>query len=196
MLRGVIFDLDGTLVDSQLDFDAIRSEMALSDGEPILESIDAMPPGPQKDDCLKVLYRHERRGAELATLMPGAGEFLAQLERLELLRGLLTRNSRASTDTVLSRLSLQFSSVLTREQAPIKPSPAGLLAICEAWQVSVDDVLFFGDFHFDLQAGRNAGIRTVLYAPGKLPGYSEQADFVIRDFSEALPLVLSMSKTG
>jgi len=39
MIRGIIFDLDGTLADSQLDFDAMRREMELPLGLPILEAL-------------------------------------------------------------------------------------------------------------------------------------------------------------
>lgn len=43
MPRGVIFDLDGTLVDSGLDFDSMRREMGLDPGTPILESLATLP---------------------------------------------------------------------------------------------------------------------------------------------------------
>jgi len=43
-LKLVIFDLDGTLLDSPLDFDAIRCEIGLPDGQPILEALEGLPP--------------------------------------------------------------------------------------------------------------------------------------------------------
>ncbi len=43
IVRGVIFDLDGTLVDSGLDFDLMRREMGLPPGKPLLESFDLLP---------------------------------------------------------------------------------------------------------------------------------------------------------
>ena len=43
MLRGLIFDLDNTLVDSRLNFDAMRREMDLPAGLPILEAIERLP---------------------------------------------------------------------------------------------------------------------------------------------------------
>ncbi|HTI50027.1 MAG TPA: HAD family hydrolase, partial [Planctomycetaceae bacterium] len=164
-LRGVIFDLDDTLIDSRLDFAAMRREMGFAPGQLILEGIAALPPGPQREACLAVLHEHERRGAESATMINGARELLAELSQRGLPQAILTRNSRAMTDLALSRLALEFSQVLTREDAPPKPDPAGLLRICRSWDVSVDEVIFVGDFHFDLLAGRAAGISTVLYAP-------------------------------
>ena len=58
--RLVAFDLDGTLVDSRLDFNAIRSEMGLMDDELILEAVDSMPAGERRNQCVEVLKRISR----------------------------------------------------------------------------------------------------------------------------------------
>jgi len=183
-IRGIIFDLDGTLVDSQLDFDQIRRDLHLSSGTPILEAVEAMPAGRHKDRSLAILREHEMRGARRATLMPGAAEFLADTKDRGIEQGLLTRNSRESTQLVLDRLGLNFSQVVTRDDAPVKPEPDGLLQISAAWRISVDEILFVGDYLFDLEAGRRAGIRTVLYLRDGTPEYADIADFTIRNFAE------------
>jgi HAD superfamily hydrolase (TIGR01509 family) len=184
LLQGMIFDLDGTLVDSQLDFPAIRRDLALPAGLPILESLAAIPEGPEKDILRAKLRVHERRGAECATLFPGVAEALAFLRTLGIPTGVLTRNSRESTTIVLERLGLSFSQVLTREDAPPKPDPTGLLHICREWGLPPEQAAFCGDYVFDLQAGRAAGMTTVLYAPGELPAFASQADHVLRCFTE------------
>ena len=191
-LCGVIFDLDGTLVDSGLDFDAIRADLNLSSGKPILEALDEMPKGTHQEECWRILHDHEMLGAKRAVLMPGVSEFLGELFERNIATGILTRNSRKSTMAVLERFSLGFSQVKTRNEVPPKPDPTGLLEICDMWNVSVDEVLFFGDFLFDLQAGQNAGIRTVLFAPDGLPEYAHQADFTIQDFAEASSLIAGL----
>lgn len=188
-VRGVIFDLDGTLVDSRLDFDAMRREMGFARGQPILETIATLSQGAERERCLEILHEHERRGAHAATLMPGARELLDELSARGLPQAILTRNSRAMTDLALSRLALSFSQVLTREDAPPKPHPGGLHMICSQWELSPTDVLFVGDFHFDLVAGRAAGIRTVLYAPDDLPDYAHEADELARSLVEILQFV-------
>ena len=75
MIRGIVFDMDGTLVDSRLDFDAMRREMELPTGMPILEALTRLPP-PHAARCRAILDRHEWAGHERATLLPGVTELL------------------------------------------------------------------------------------------------------------------------
>lgn len=184
-IRGIIFDLDGTLVDSHLDFEAIRREMCLPSQTPILEALMRAPQGPELERMHAVLRAHELRSAHRATLFEGVAEFLDWMDQRRLPRAILTRNSRECTEIVISRLELQFSCVLTREDAPPKPDPAGLLAICDQWRLPPAEVVFCGDYLFDLQAGRRAGMRTILFAPGDLPEFADQADLVLREFHSA-----------
>jgi phosphoglycolate phosphatase-like HAD superfamily hydrolase len=71
---------------------------------------------------------------------------------------------------------------VAREDAPPKPDPAGLHAIRARWDAATDDVLYVGDYLFDLEAGRNAGIRTLLYAPVP-PDFAHAAEHVIDELS-------------
>lgn len=182
--QGMIFDLDGTLVDSALDFAAIRRDMGLLPGLPILEALAEVPEGAEKRRMLAVLAEHEAQGAERATLFPGVRAALELLHQQDIPTGILTRNSRGTTERVLQRLDLQFETVLTREDAPPKPDPTGLLMICERWQLAPAVVPFCGDYRFDLEAGRRAGMRTVLYAPQELPDYHALADDVLTCFTK------------
>ena len=50
-IRGVIFDLDGTLIDSGLDFEQMRREMEFAPGRWILETIALLEEGPRKERC-------------------------------------------------------------------------------------------------------------------------------------------------
>ncbi len=182
-VRGMVFDLDGTLIDSALDFDLIRHDMGLPRGRPILEALADVPEGADKDRMQEVLRAHELAGSDRATLFPGVGETLAFLREAGIPTGILTRNSRESTDRVLNRLRLRFDQVLTREDAPPKPDPTGLITMCERWRLSPVTVPFCGDYRFDLEAGRAAGMPTVLYAPAVIPDYAPLADHVLSCFT-------------
>ena len=71
----LVFDLDGTLVDSGLDFDAMRVEMELPAATSILEAIEGMNE-PRATHCRAILAQHEQRGVERSRLMHGVTELL------------------------------------------------------------------------------------------------------------------------
>ena len=182
--RGVIFDMDGTLVDSALDFAAMRREMGLPDGVPILEGLLELSQS-QRVAAHKVLDRHEAEGVRKARMMPGAAELLADLRVHGLKLGLLTRNSTAVTRATMERVDLSLDVVVTRDDGPRKPDPAGVLSICEQWQIPPAEVVMIGDFRFDIEAGRRAGARTVLFTEGRDPAefaWADEADLCVRSF--------------
>jgi HAD superfamily hydrolase (TIGR01549 family) len=177
--RGVIFDLDGTLVDSGLDFDQMRREMGLPQGQPILEAISYLP----ADDsarCWQVLERHEQEGAARAVPMPHVESLLSLLAELGLRRAVLTRNSREAAQKCLLHLQTPFDLLLGREDAPPKPDPRGIWMICRDWGLPPAEVAMIGDYRFDLEAARRAGARAVLYCAGRT--LEERADFPAPDY--------------
>ena len=78
MLRCVIFDLDNTLVDSDLDFAAIKAEIGTD--QPILEYRAAAGEAEQRR-VDAILDRHERRAAATCNLCDGAREMQVANER-------------------------------------------------------------------------------------------------------------------
>jgi phosphoglycolate phosphatase len=185
--RGVIFDLDGTLVDSGLDFNLMRREMDLPPGQPILEAISHLPDAASAR-CWQILERHEREGAERATPMPHADQILALLAKLGLRRAVLTRNSRAAALMCLSRLDTPLDPLLAREDAPPKPDPLGIWKICESWGLPPNEVAMVGDYRFDLEAAGRAGSRAVLYTYGQTSedwADFPEADYLLHSFAAA-----------
>jgi HAD superfamily hydrolase (TIGR01509 family) len=184
-VRGVIFDMDGTLVESALDFDRIRAEARVPEGEPILEFLEGAAE-PDRRRVLEVLHRHERRAASESRLRDGVGEVLDELSRRGLRTALLTRNSADSVRTVLERFGLRLDCWVSRETARPKPSPEPVLAIAARLGLAPEEMLMVGDYVFDVQAGRAAGARTAfLRVAGGIETPAE-ADLVIHDLRELL----------
>lgn len=183
----VIFDFDGTLTLPYLNFDAIRDEIGVKG--PILEAIETLE-GDDRSRAFEILHRHEWEAAHNAELREGAAEVLIECRRRGFAVGILTRNARPMVEHVLARFDLRVESLRTREDGPIKPAPDGVLAVCEHLGVAPQTSWMVGDYLFDILAGKRAGTRTALLIDGsEKPHYAHEADFVIRELPELLPIV-------
>ncbi|MEE9295623.1 MAG: HAD family hydrolase [Phycisphaerae bacterium] len=189
MPRAVIFDLDGTLTLGGLDFDMIRAQIGLYD-EPILEALEGMDPG-RRAAAETVLYDHERTAAETALPRDGAAETIVDLRRRGFAVGILTRNARQWARITLDRLGIEVDALRCREDGAIKPDPAGLLDLCARFNAAPAASWMVGDYLFDIESGRRAGLRTVLVVDDEPPYYANRADFVIRSLPAILELVAS-----
>ena len=129
--RAVIFDLDGTLTEPVLDFDAIRAEIGLQTGRPILEELEGYGPA-ERARAEAIMVRHEREAIARATLSDGCADLLGHLGELEIPMAILTRNVREVVETFARTFAFRFHAVYTREDGPPKPSPAGVLSLCES----------------------------------------------------------------
>jgi len=186
MLRCVIFDLDNTIVDSDLDFAAIRAEIG-TEG-PILEYRAAAGEA-EKQRVDEILDRHERRAAETCTLSDGAVELLSFLRARGIRTALLTRNSRQSVNTVLARHKLQFDFIVSREDSAPKPSPEPIFLICERFGVRPGESLVIGDYLYDVQTGQAAGARTILVQGPHRHSFEAQPDYEVASLHEARAII-------
>src|SRR5687767_13849872 len=112
--RAVIFDLDGTLTEPLLDFDAMRTEIGLLPGVPILEQLERAEPAARARGEA-ILRRHEDEAIERAVLSDGCRELLALLRARGVPHGILTRNTRQAVARFCERFDLPFDGVYTRE---------------------------------------------------------------------------------
>jgi HAD superfamily hydrolase (TIGR01509 family) len=181
-VRGILFDMDGVVVRQRLDFLAVKQEIFGSTHGFILERMDELSP-PERRRAEAILDRHETVAALTAEPMDGILPFLAWMEASGLKRGLVTRNSRKSVELVLDRLGIGFDAVVTREDAPPKPAPDPVWAACRGMGLQPSEVVFVGDFEFDMLSGRRAGVWTVLLRSGTTTT-SEHADLGVDSFAE------------
>jgi HAD superfamily hydrolase (TIGR01509 family) len=189
--RAVIFDLDGTLTEPILDFDAIRAEIGLPERVPILEQLDALSAA-DRARAEGIMLRHEREAIARATLADGCADLLGHLRGSGVPMAILTRNVREVVDAFARMFAFSFHAIYTREDGPPKPSPAGALSLCQAMGVAPAQTLAVGDYKYDVIAGRDAGCRTALVSPVALSarelGEWGSPDLVVRSLRELLPL--------
>jgi HAD superfamily hydrolase (TIGR01549 family) len=187
----VIFDMDGTLTEELLDFDAIRREIGVPAGVGILEYISHLPAA-QKGIAQDILHRHEIAAAEACVLHEGAAEVLTALKRSAIRTALLTRNSSACASSVLARHQLTLDFVATRENLPHKPHADSILNITRHFRILPEQTLMVGDYLYDLQAAKNAGVDAALVClkPGPLPEFASMAKYVVRSLKDLVGLAV------
>ncbi|TNF27114.1 MAG: HAD family hydrolase [Deltaproteobacteria bacterium] len=184
-----IFDMDGTLVDSALDFDAMRQELGFPKDAPILEHIEILDLEEQ-ERAFEIVNRHEHEGALRAVAMPGIEKLLEGLSEHGKQLALLTRNSKVVTETTLAKFNWKFDLVLTRDCITLqKPHPQGLLKICEELNIETKNACYIGDFKFDLEAATNAKMLGILYDRSGNCEFKELADMVYQSHLDLLNML-------
>jgi phosphoglycolate phosphatase len=209
----IIFDLDGTLVDSGEDIARSVNELLGRGGRP------ALPHEQVKsyigDGVRKLLERslgdaeaaeiaraeklylsiYRRRLLETTRPYPGVVPALEALHR-ELPLAVLTNKPVRESLLVLEGLHLMryFRSLYGGDSfAAKKPDPIGVRFLREEIEASAEETLFVGDSTIDSRTARNAGVRFCLFRGGLGPWNpaDEPPDIVVDDLRELLPLVHS-----
>jgi HAD superfamily hydrolase (TIGR01549 family) len=189
-IKAVIFDLDGTITQPFIDFDAMHREMGYSpDAGPILELMKKMT-RQQRAEAERILFAHEEKAAAESILNSGAKETLTELRRRGILIGILTRNKRDNAFAVAKKHGLKFDAVVGREEGPVKPDAFGVLHLCEQFAIIPQESLVVGDYLFDLLCARSAdAIAVLLKNHHKADEFAKHADFVIENIADILKII-------
>lgn len=162
VLRGVVFDLDGTLtLPHAIDFARMKARIGVAPDADVLASIAGWEEERQRE-AMAIIEEEEVMALEHVQLQPGAQELVAHLDRHGLHLAILTRNGQHAVDHFAARFAHSFDTIVTREFKPCKPHPAPLLHICQQWGVRPQEVMMVGDFRDDLLCGNGAGAFTAL----------------------------------
>ncbi|MBN1507791.1 MAG: HAD family hydrolase [Sedimentisphaerales bacterium] len=189
-IRAVIFDLDGTITEPYLDFDAIREEIGVArESGPILEIMEKMSPE-QRQRAEAILHSHEDKALAASKLNVGVRETLDELRRRGIQIGILTRNRKCNAVAIGERHHVQFDAIVGREDGPVKPDAFGVRHLCQCFGVQSAESLLVGDYLHDLLCARAAGAVPVLLANHpRAPEFAPHADFVIENLREILQIV-------
>lgn len=196
-VKGIGFDLDGTIVDSKLDFKKMREDLGFPTSLPILEHLDTISSTKHRQDALDIINRHEEEGAKRATLIDGVAELLNFFKSMGLPTGILTRNSQKVAQASLERFDLKFDIILSRDTARAKPDPHGLTIMANRWNISTEEIAFFGDSSFDINTAINARSLPIFYSAssGEITheevGFNTDEVLVIQSYRELLNSILN-----
>ena len=182
-----IFDLDGTLTIAVHDFNAIREELGIPEGQPIIKTLESLPLKESRNKKKK-LQEIEEKLALNASPAPGVEKLLETLNSQNYFFGILTLNTRENAWITLKALGLSEyftkESVIRRWGAEPKPSPNGIKKLLNHWNVYANDALIVGDYLYDLQVGRAADIATVHVDPSGNFEWPELTDISVCSLNE------------
>jgi phosphoglycolate phosphatase-like HAD superfamily hydrolase len=209
ILRAALFDLDGTLIETHIDFHAMAQAM-----QDIAQQAGVAPDVFADQDILGIveasakeiaerngdgeefrrqafldLEQREVDGCAHPILLPGTDGLLRTLTDRNIKIGIVTRNCRRVSTELLERFALPYDVLLTRDDvARTKPNPQHLWEALHALECSPEAAVMVGDHWMDIQAGQRANVARTLGVLG-----SHDADWfapcppdvLVHDLSEA-----------
>lgn len=182
--QGVLFDLDGTLLDTAPDFIVVLNTMLTDRGRAPLPAEDIRAvvsngaralvalafggqPGEPEFEALNLELRdrYSRHLAVHTHLFPGLDDVLHRLESAGIPWGIVTNKPSQYTLPILDALALRArcASVVCPDQVTnTKPHPEPMFKAAEEMGVPAARCIYVGDHERDIAAGRNAGMATVI----------------------------------
>ncbi|KAI8625670.1 HAD-like protein [Xylariaceae sp. FL1651] len=135
-LRGIIFDVDGTLcLPQNYMFPQMRSILGIPASIDILDHIASLPTPAEREGAMDAIRGIEREAMASQIAQPGLTTLMSYLQAQGVRKAICTRNFEQPVAHLLSKflVGVEFSPIVTRDHRPPKPDPAGLLFIARSW---------------------------------------------------------------
>jgi len=217
-VRLVVFDCDGTLIDSQyMIVTAMTRAFESCDlaapppaaicrmvGLPLIEGIARLAPDATPETCMAISDAYRRAFARMRAegddhepLYPGALDVLDALEAAGWTLGLATGKGRQGLENSLRPHGIfeRFATIQTADDAPGKPDPAMLHQAMAEVGAEPQATVLVGDTTFDMEMAVRARVAGI----GVAWGYHQAAELrpagaraVVGEFAELVPLVLEL----
>ncbi|MCK4078378.1 HAD family hydrolase [Acinetobacter radioresistens] len=222
-MKAVLFDLDGTLIDTAADFIRIIQDMCRAENCEVVAAdlirtqvsegaramVKLVYPHLEVDDPVFLAHRQrflDLYGADIAVetdLFEGMYPLLDELEARGIPWGIVTNKPRGLSEALLATLNLtERCAVLVcpEDVTRTKPDPEPMYLAARQINLPAEQIIYVGDHPRDIEAGRNAGMYTILAAYGYLPLSHKdnltawQADCIVNDISELRQKVCQLLK--
>lgn len=224
-IKAVIFDLDGTIVDFNLDYKASRAEIIQflrEKGFPqsifsvndnlfeILNKAEIFLKNHHKEkqvekikkSIFSIAEKYEMEAARTTSLIPGIRETLKALRKMKLKLALFTVNGKNSVNHTLGTFNLKryFDAVIPRDAVlMVKPNPIHLKTALNALKVKPKEAIVVGDSTWDMKSARALKV----FAVGTTTGIASSheltnagANCLISSPTDIITLVEQLNKSG
>ncbi len=211
----VLFDLDGTLLDTAADFVGVlhtqcmrhgikppeeqRIRNTVSDGARALVTLafNRAETHPEAEDLRQELLDIYEQQLGLHTeLFGGMQGVLNQIGELGIPWGVVTNKPRRFAQPLMEHMKLSPKMavlVCPDDVVNTKPDPEPMFKAAEAMGVAANNCIYVGDHHRDIDAGKNAGMTTVAAAYGYVENHAAAeawlADHLISAAGELTPII-------
>ena len=221
-MKAVLFDLDGTLIDTAGDFIRIIQSMCREENRGVVDAalirtqvsegaramVKLVYPELEVDDPIFLAHRQrflDLYGADIAVdtdLFEGMYPLLESLEAKHIPWGIVTNKPRDLSEALLKALNLtERCAVLVcpEDVSKTKPDPEPMYLAAKQLNIAPSEIIYVGDHPRDIDAGRNANMYTILAAYGYLPlPYKDDltawhADCIVNNVSELDQLLYTMT---
>lgn len=207
MIHAVLFDVDGTLLDtSEFIFQAFesallphnvpldRKELGKLMGKGLQEIYTILAPAIESSILIAAHRDFQKKNLHLAQPFPGVIETLQALKKKQMKLAAVTTRSKVTSIVSLEQASIYnyFDIVISGEDAEhIKPHPAPVLKAIDMLGVDASEAIMVGDTYADVEAGKAAGTKTVGVSYG-FHGSAVAAnnpDYLIHSLKELLSII-------
>lgn len=214
MIKAVLFDLDGTLINTNeliiesfqhamkehLNKEISREEVVMTFGEPLRYAMLRYDEE-NVDEMLRIFRSHnENRHDVLAKEFEGVYHGIKSLKEMGIKIALVTSKRKKMTERGLRLVQVYnfMDAIVTPEDTEThKPSGEPALKACEILQVDPDETIFVGDSHNDILCGKDAGCYTCLVSYTALPlgeMMSYEPDFIIDSIVELIDICKNINE--
>jgi HAD superfamily hydrolase (TIGR01549 family) len=165
LLRGVIFDMDGTITVPYINWKALRERVGAVPDKTIMQHIESLPPEPSRR-ANEELLKAELEAGQKAEANAGIVELVEYMRGKGLRLAVVTNSHGEAMRTVLQRYGLTFDVTLSRDDGEIKPSSFLIEKALDEMGLPAEAVVTIGDGRYDIEASERVGVRCIYLTHG------------------------------
>lgn len=207
-IRTVLFDLDGTILDSneliiksfeytfkKYNFTFTEEELKEFNGPPLIDTFAKINPG-YEEEMVKVYREHNHDIHEqYVKLFPNVIETIEELQKNDINMGIVTAKMRVAVDLgmELTGLDQYFETIVAVDDVThSKPHPESVIKAMNELNGTAETTIMVGDNYHDILAGKNAGVKTAGVAwthKGEEYLASYNPTYMLQDMKDLLEIV-------